>query len=123
MPAKHAITQPHQILLDNTDTVLTEVLGCKVREAIYDNLARQFSLTREEIPAHLDEFSDLLKETFGRGAATLERRIASKLYVALGLEFVDVPNFGLKEHVELIRRIIEQSKRPTRKIVAEKKSP
>lgn|GEM_PF-924867 len=109
--AKRAITQPHQILLDSTDTVLTEVLGCKVREALYDRLARQYFLAKQEIPANLDKISELLKGTFGKGAATLERRIASKVYVALGLKFVDVPNFGLQEHVELIRRIVEQSEK------------
>jgi len=82
-----------------------------VREALYDRLARQYFLAKQEIPANLDKISELLKGTFGKGAATLERRIASKVYVALGLKFVDVPNFGLQEHVELIRRIVEQSEK------------
>ena len=103
--------QLDQILLDCIDAVLSDVLGRKVREAIYDHLARQSSLAKEEIPAHLDEFSELLVKTFGNGAATLERRIASKLCGTMGWKFVDVPNFGLNEYVALIRGIIDREKK------------
>lgn len=95
-------SQSDLILLDCIDAVLTEVLGVKVREAVYDHLARQGSLAKEEIPAHLDDFSELLRNTFGRGAITLEKRIAKKLCSILGCEFVDVPKFGLQGYVSLI---------------------
>jgi hypothetical protein len=100
--------QPDQLLLGCIDAVLTELLGGKVREAIYDYLARQSSLAKEEIPEHLDEFCELLVKTLGRGAATLERRIASRLYDSLSLEFVDVPHLSLNEHVARIRSIIDR---------------
>jgi hypothetical protein len=103
--------QPDQLLLGCIDAVLTELLGEKVREAIYDYVARQSSLAKEEIPAHIDEFSELLVKTLGRGAATLERRIASRLYNTLGLEFVDVPNLSLNEHVARIRSIIDREEK------------
>jgi hypothetical protein len=105
------LRQPDQLLLDCIDGVLTDVLGGKVREAIYDYLARQFSLAKEEIPAHLDKFSELLVKTFGNGAAILERRIASRLYGTMGREFVDVPNFKLNQHVALIKSMIDWGKK------------
>ncbi len=111
----YAPRQPHQHLLESIDAVLTEVLGCRVREAIYDHLARQSSLAREEIPTHLDEFSKLLEGTFGRGGATLERLIARKIYAKSGLKFVDAPNTGLKEHLQLIENILEQAERSNTK--------
>ncbi len=79
--------------------------------AIYDYLARHSSLAKEEIPAHIDEFSELLVKTLGRGAATLEKRIANRLYDTLGLEFVDVPNLSLNEHVARIRSMIDREER------------
>lgn len=93
---------PDHILLDCIDAVLTEVLGRRVREAIYDHLARHSSLGKEEIPTHLDEFCSLLQNSFGRGAATLEKRIVKHFYTRLGRKVVDIPNFGLTDHFELI---------------------
>jgi hypothetical protein len=106
-------SQPDQLLLGCIDAVLTDLLGGKVREAIYDYLERQFSLAKEEIPDHLDELSEILATTFGKSAATLERRIAARLYDALGLEFANVPNLGLNEHFALVRSIIERKEKET----------
>ena len=104
-------SQSDLILLNCIDAVLTDVLGVKVREAVYDHLARQGSLAKEEIPAHLDDFSELLRNTFGSGATTLEKCIAKKLCSTLGCEFVDVPKFGLQGYVSLIKGIIAREDR------------
>lgn len=103
--------QPDQLLLGCIDAVLTELLGGRTREAIYDYLARHSSLAKEAIPEHLNELSELLTKTLGRGAATLERRIASRLYDTLGLEFVDAPNLSLNEHVARIKSMIDREEK------------
>lgn len=96
-----------ELLLGCIDEVLTDLLGRKVREAVYDHLARKCSLTKEQIPRHLNEFSEFLVKTFGKGGATLERRITARLYDTLGLEFADIPTLSLNEHVAKIRGIVD----------------
>jgi hypothetical protein len=100
-----------QILLDCIDAVLTEVLGRRVREAIYDHLTRHSSLGKDEIPTHLDEFCSLLQKHFGKGAVTLEKRIVKHLYSRLGCKAVDIPNFGLADHFELVSSINERAEK------------
>jgi hypothetical protein len=102
-----------QLLLGCIDGVMTDLLGGNVREAIYDYLAHEFLLAKEEIPSHLDEFSELLANNLGRSAATLERRIARRLNDALGLEFSGLPNHILKEHFEMIRNNMGKEEKKT----------
>jgi hypothetical protein len=103
--------QSERLLLGCIDAVITDLLGCKVREAMYDYIAREFSLAREEIPNHLDEFSQSLAKSFGRSAATLERRIERRLYDALDLEITDIPDLSLKEHFERIRSNVDKEQK------------
>ena len=105
------IVQPDQALLASIDAVLADVLGTKVREAIYDYLARERSLAKEDIPSHMDEFCLLLRRNFGEGANTLQRCIVRNLYSTLGWQLVDIPHFGLVEHVEVIKGIVERAKK------------
>ena len=102
------VVQPDEALLTSIDTALSVVLSVKVREAVYDYLARELSLAREDIPSHLAQFINLLEKTFGIGAATLQRRIIKVLYQTLGWEAIDVVDFGLTEHFALINAIIER---------------
>jgi hypothetical protein len=102
------VVQPAEALLSSIDTILTVVLSAKVREAVYDNLARQRALAREDIPSHMGEFIILLEKTFGVGAATLQRRIIKLLYQTMGWEEIKVTNFGLAEHYALISAIVDR---------------
>jgi hypothetical protein len=105
------VVQPDEALLDSMDTVLTEVLGTRTRELVYDHLAREYSLAREEVLTHLDEFCAVLGDALGEAAASVEGYIVRRLYNTLGWQFLDIPNFGLSEHVALIKGIVERAKK------------
>jgi hypothetical protein len=105
------IVYPDQALVDSIDTALTDLLGARTREAVYDGLARELSLAREDIPAHLNEFREALRTAFGDAASTIESFIARRLYATLRWQFIDVAGFGLNEHFALVKGIAERAKK------------
>ncbi len=72
------------LVLSVLDEVLADLLGRRVREAIYDYMAREHHIAKEELPNRLDEFSTILESTFGKGAQTIERRVARRLAEKMG---------------------------------------
>jgi hypothetical protein len=105
------VVQPHEALLDSIDTVLTDVLGTRTRELVYDYLTRECSIAREQVLTHLEEFCAVLRVALGEAAVPVERCIVRRLYTILGWQFLDIPNFGLSEHVALIKGIVERAKK------------
>jgi hypothetical protein len=102
---------PDEVLIDSIDTALTDLFGTKTKEAIIDFLAREVSLAREEIPAHLGEFRAVLKASFADAAPTVESFIVRRLYATLGWQFSDITGFGLNEHFEFVKGIVERAKK------------
>ena len=85
----HAKEDPRYLSTDGLvltvlDEVLADLLGTRVREAIYDYMAREHHVAKEELPKHLDEFSTLLQGTFGKGAETIERMLVKRLAEKIG---------------------------------------
>ena len=101
----------NEALIDSIDTALGDLLGTRPREAIYDHLAQQLSLAREDIPTHLDEFRAVLKASFDAAAPKIERFIARRLYATLGWQFLEMKGFGLNEHFEFVKGIVERAKK------------
>jgi hypothetical protein len=116
MGEARAHTNPVSIpLLESIDEALTDLLGSRTREAVYDYLERNCSLARNEIPTRLDDFFRLLNETFGKGGSTIGKVIAKKLYARLGWEFVEIQSYGLIDYIDTVRgRLEKEAKGSTR---------
>ena len=80
--------------IECVERTLTDLLGAQVREAVLDYLARHDRLSRGDIIGHPRELSVLLDKMFGKGGATIERRIIGKLYATLGCEYKEPSNLG-----------------------------
>ena len=88
------------LVFKSVDETLAAVLGFTVRDAVYLALLTDFSVTKEELPKHLDKFEQLLEHNFGeRAAEVLSRSIARRLCSELKLSFVEHAGFGLPEYV------------------------
>ena len=74
------------------DEVLLDLLGRRPREAIYDYLERIHSLTRSDIPYHLEELMSLLEKLFGKGSKTIEKAIIRRLADKLNWKFENDPS-------------------------------
>jgi hypothetical protein len=99
----------NEALVDCLDVALTDLFGAVGKEAIYDHMGRELSFTRKDIPAHLDGFREELKTNFGVAAPEIECFIARKFYASLNRQFLDVADFGLSEHFELVKGIDRRS--------------
>ncbi len=92
------------LLSDSIGEALTDLLGSRAREAIYDHMERNHSVARNEIPAHLDDLFKLFGRYFGVGSKNvIGRVIARKVYSNLGWEFVSIPHFEFADYLEKIR--------------------
>jgi methylphosphotriester-DNA--protein-cysteine methyltransferase len=105
----------NDLLAESIDEVLDHLLGRKAREAIYDHLARNYSLAREEIPKNIEKFFKVTEETFGKGSRTIARCIAKRLFEKLDWKFEDIHGFEFQDYLEaararIARELVEKAK-------------
>lgn len=96
------------LLLESMDEALTDLLGGRAREGVYDCLERNCLIARNEIPNRLDDFFKLLDETFGKGSKTIGKVIAKRLYAKLGWEFVELSSYELPDYLKVFRDRFER---------------
>jgi hypothetical protein len=97
------------LLLQCIDEVLCDLLGTRAREAVYDHLERNHSLSRNDIPRHMNKFLELLEETFGKGSKTIGKSIIRRLYEKLEWSFYDNPGYEFMDHLDAIRARIAKT--------------
>jgi hypothetical protein len=68
-----------QLLVEAIDEVLSS-LGEPVKNHLYIHLENNFLIMKNEIPQHIEEFSDFLFRIFGTGALHLEIKFMKTLY-------------------------------------------
>jgi hypothetical protein len=96
------------LVLESIDESLTDLLGRRAREAVYDHLERNCFLARGEIPKRLDDFFELLSDTFGKGSKTIAKVIAKRLHSKLGWEFVEIPSYEFVDYIHMARTRLER---------------
>jgi len=108
------------LLLESIDDTLSEILGTRVREALYDHLERHYRMGRTEIPDRLGEFLRALYEAMGVGSEAVGRAIAKTMYKKLGWEYIDVEGYQLSDHWEIIKtKAIRDIVNPTETQIAQ----
>jgi hypothetical protein len=104
------------VLFESISEALTDLVGSRAREAIYDYMDREHSVGRNEIPEHLDSLFTLFEDTFGVGGKrVIGRIIAKKVYSKLDWEFESLPNLEFADYMERIKtkiasEILEQAR-------------
>jgi len=88
-------------LLESIDQTITVLLSQGVLDALYDHLQIFHSIARDQVPDSLDTLLNALVQIFGdRGAETITKAVAKKLFFRLGIEFTDKPSRTLLEYVD-----------------------
>ncbi len=103
------------LIADSIDHVLSDVLGRKAKEAIYDYIERNYSVAREDIPKNIEPFLTLMEEVFGRGSKTIARCIMKRVWQRLGWEFTDIPGFEFLDYLDaararIAREVVQKAK-------------
>lgn len=91
------------LVLESIDEALTDLLGRRAREAIYDYLERNCLVAIGELPNRLDAFLTLLDDTFGKGSKTIGKVVAKRLYSKLEWDFTEIPGYALTDYVQAAR--------------------
>lgn len=108
------------LLLESIDDTLSDILGNRVREALYDRLERQYRMGRTEIPNRLGEFLRVLYEAIGVGSEPVGSAIAKAMYKKLGWKFIDVRSYQLSDHWRIINaKAIRDIVNPTETQIAQ----
>ena len=71
-----------QSLIEAIDEVLSS-LGEPVKNQLYIRLENDFSITKNKLPQHIEEFSNFLFRIFGSGSHHLEIKFMKKLYAKI----------------------------------------
>ena len=93
-----------KLLAGSIDESMTDLLGTRVREAVYDFMERKYSVARNEISQHLDELFKLFENNFGVASKkVIGRAFAKKVYSKLEWEFIPIPNFEFADYIDSIK--------------------
>ena len=104
------------LLIETVDTVLSSI-GEPVKNQLYIHLENDFSIEKNNIPAHIGEFSKMLHLIFGSAAFLIDIRFMKELYlkcselgtIEYNLEFgntdLSFPSYVvmMRERYELLR--------------------
>ena len=93
----------NDLLLESIDEVLDNLLRRKTREAIYQYLARTYSVARDDVPGNMDKFFQLTEEAFGKGSRTIAKCIVKRLFEKLGWKFEEIHGFDFYDYLEFAR--------------------
>jgi hypothetical protein len=96
------------VLFEVIDESLQELFGTRPREALYDHLERNYGITRESLPKHLDELSSVLRKHFGRSGITVERRVARKFLTRMGKEYRELGDLSLSAYIKLATKTLNE---------------
>ena len=81
------------------------IMGRDVLKAFHELLKERYHLTPDEIPHRVDAVFEILEHTFGyKGARTISRVIAKRLYYRLNLQFVARPDYRLQDYLEQAKK-------------------
>jgi hypothetical protein len=89
-----------KLLLSSIDQALIS-LGESVKLSIYFHFEKNFKVTRNEIPEHLQQFQEALEKIFGVGARFIEILIMKNLYAKIGCPL----NMEKNEQLEFIKYV------------------
>jgi len=99
-------------LIEAIEETIREVFSPIVLEALYKALLERYDVTRDELPYRLETANKILTDVFGlKGAETLGRAIAGRLFAKLGLRFEESKGLNILDYVEIAKRKLTQATR------------
>jgi hypothetical protein len=96
------------------DETVAGVMGHVGLEGLYLDLSAKSSVTREQLPNHLESLLASLEENFGSGPTrVISTAIARRLHSELNIDFTVKPDFGLGAYVHEVKTILLKSSTPS----------
>jgi hypothetical protein len=92
------------ILLEAIDEGLA-CLGEQTKKAVYQHLKNKYSLSKQDIPYRIEDFTKAIEDIFQAGAKLLEIKIMKILYTKIGNGYVSLENSESLEFTNYIYAI------------------
>ena len=90
------------------DGAIFGIVGQDVLRSLYTHLKDHYDITPDEVPYRLDTVFETLELAFGvKGARTISRAIAKRLYRRLNLQFVETENYRLQDYLEQAKKDLQ----------------
>jgi hypothetical protein len=90
-----------EALSDAIDEVLKQIFSEKVRDSFLKYCEASFHVSKADLPNHVEGFLKALSDVFGSPAGlVLGKAIVKRLYMKLGLPFVDKNDRTLLDFLE-----------------------
>ncbi|MBN1784810.1 MAG: hypothetical protein JW815_03645 [Candidatus Bathyarchaeota archaeon] len=80
-----------KVLLESIDEGLGW-LGENTKQAVYLHLKNNYSLSKEDIPYRIENFTAAIENTFQKGALLLEIKIMKVLFAKIGYRYINIEN-------------------------------
>jgi hypothetical protein len=65
-------------------------LGEQTKQAVYIHLKNKYSLSKQDIPYRIEDFTEAIEDIFQAGAKMLEIKIMKALFVNMGYGYVPI---------------------------------
>ena len=76
-------------------------MGLVAKDSIYLRVLTRYLVTRDELPAHLDQLVAVMEEGFGQHSTTIiSKAIAKRLFSELHLEVPRGDGLGLQDYID-----------------------
>jgi len=96
----------NKLLLKTIDEELKQIFGESATGIIYNNLEKNYSLKREEIPEKLEVFIGGLEEFLSSGAHVVEIIILKKVYSNLGFQCQIIEGYSFVDYMTKLKKNI-----------------
>jgi len=92
------------LMVESITESITLLLSRNVADALFAHLETR-TVTRDQICNHLETIHSILETVFGPGAKALEKDITKRLYMKLGIKFLDDPEMTLANHSIYLKKL------------------
>ena len=92
-----------ELLLESVSETLSDLLGTRARDALFQYLERNCSLPRDQIATQSRNFFAALEEVSGKGGKTIGRAIIRRLYEKLCWDFHEIPGFEAEDYLDTVK--------------------
>jgi len=97
----------NELLVKSIDEAVTELLGEKGRDTLFQHLAEQYDITRDEIPYRLDSLYASIEQTLGdKASRILDREIAKFLSREISVPLPDTRDYTLQTYLLKVRKLV-----------------
>jgi hypothetical protein len=97
----------NEMLVKSIDEALTELLGDKGRDSLYQHLAEHYDITREEMPYRLDSLHAAIEQILGEKASkVLDIEIVKYLARQTKVPLPDTRDISLQTYLLKARKLV-----------------